>query len=75
MHYFLTENLKTLFLETYLPDGFIAKKFENHNFKSLLALKQKNVDLAEQQLVLWHFEDQIRYCYLQLIRKLEEVRS
>nr|XP_045603961.1 CCAAT/enhancer-binding protein zeta-like [Procambarus clarkii] len=66
-------SLIELFTSTLLPDRRTIKKFEEHSFSCLNPFVVSNRELAEKQLALWYFEDQLACAYQKLIRQLTEV--
>ncbi|XP_071513221.1 CCAAT/enhancer-binding protein zeta-like isoform X2 [Panulirus ornatus] len=66
-------SLLELFESTFLPDGRTARKFEAHNFFCLKPMIVTNHEVAEKQLALWYFEDQLAHAYQKLVRQLAQV--
>lgn len=66
-------SLTELFQSTLLPNKRTAKKFEDHNFSSLCPFIVTNRELAEKQLALWYFEDQLAFAYQKLVKQLTQV--
>ncbi|KAK3862223.1 hypothetical protein Pcinc_031899 [Petrolisthes cinctipes] len=64
------DSLKELLQSTYIPEGQTARRFESHNFITLIYLDREQ---AEKQLALWYFEDQLAYVYLRLVKHLLEI--